>query len=120
MAPSRKHSRAIDGETASGTGMPRSRRVLLLVDFIKCSAMDAYVRGYRVAVPADCTAAESEQRKEAALRLCGAMRSSTRRKRAAARWCSRPSPIDAHADDGTKPLGLTAHDPGRAGQPHAS
>ncbi|RZI58230.1 MAG: cysteine hydrolase [Rubrivivax sp.] len=183
MAPSRRHSRAIDGETASGTGMPRSRRVLLLVDFInplrfegakdiadaaveaaratarlraqchaegacviyvndnfgqwrsdvqtllrecrkaggaaaelarllppakadllilkprhsgfyatpldllleqlgakdlviaglatdycvKCTAMDAYVRGYRVAVPADCTAAESEQRKEAAL-----------------------------------------------------
>ena len=34
---------------------------------VKCTAMDAYVRGYRVAVPADCTAAESEERKHAAL-----------------------------------------------------
>lgn len=34
---------------------------------VKCTAMDAYVRGYRVAVPADCTAAESEQRKHEAL-----------------------------------------------------
>ena len=29
--------------------------------------MDAYVRGYRVWVPSDCTAAESPERKQAAL-----------------------------------------------------
>ena len=34
---------------------------------VKCTAMDAYVRGYRVAVPADCTAAESDQRRQGAL-----------------------------------------------------
>ena len=34
---------------------------------VKCTAMDAYVRGYRVAVPEDCTAAESAQRKREAL-----------------------------------------------------
>lgn len=34
---------------------------------VKCTAMDAYVRGYRVAVPSDCTAAESAARKEGAL-----------------------------------------------------
>ncbi|WP_431101197.1 cysteine hydrolase family protein [Roseateles noduli] len=34
---------------------------------VKCTAMDAYVRGYRVAVPSDCTAAESDERKRAAL-----------------------------------------------------
>ncbi|OWQ46597.1 hypothetical protein CDL60_14140 [Roseateles noduli] len=34
---------------------------------VKWTAMDAYVRGYRVVVPADCTAAESEPRKRAAL-----------------------------------------------------
>lgn len=34
---------------------------------VKCTAMDAYVRGYRVAVPADCTAAESQERKDQAL-----------------------------------------------------
>ncbi|WP_231993272.1 cysteine hydrolase family protein [Mitsuaria sp. 7] len=34
---------------------------------VKCTAMDAYVRGYRVAVPADCTAAESTARKNDAL-----------------------------------------------------
>lgn len=35
---------------------------------VKCTAMDAYVRGYRVWVPADCTAAESPQRRDDALR----------------------------------------------------
>ena len=40
----------------------------LAADFcVKCTAMDAYVRGYRVWVPADCTAAESEERKRDAL-----------------------------------------------------
>ncbi|WP_343607636.1 isochorismatase family cysteine hydrolase [Roseateles sp.] len=34
---------------------------------VQCTAMDAYVRGYRVWVPADCTAAESPERKHAAL-----------------------------------------------------
>jgi len=34
---------------------------------VKCTAMDAYVRGYRVCVPADCTAAESVQRRDDAL-----------------------------------------------------
>ncbi|SEK66506.1 Nicotinamidase-related amidase [Roseateles sp. YR242] len=34
---------------------------------VKCTAMDAYVRGYRLAVPSDCTAAESQRRKEDAL-----------------------------------------------------
>lgn len=38
---------------------------------VKCTAMDAYVRGYRVVVPANCTAAESEARKEAALAWMG-------------------------------------------------
>lgn len=35
---------------------------------VQCTAMDAYVRGYRVRVPADCTAAESPQRRDEALR----------------------------------------------------
>ena len=34
---------------------------------VQCTAMDAYVRGLRVWVPSDCTAAESPQRKETAL-----------------------------------------------------
>lgn len=34
---------------------------------VKCTAMDAYVRGYRVTVPRDCTAAESSSRKDEAL-----------------------------------------------------
>lgn len=34
---------------------------------VKCTAMDAYVRGYRVVVPEDCTAAESPARKREAL-----------------------------------------------------
>jgi len=34
---------------------------------VQCTAMDAYVRGLRVWVPGDCTAAESPQRKETAL-----------------------------------------------------
>ncbi|MDH0867127.1 cysteine hydrolase [Mitsuaria sp. GD03876] len=35
---------------------------------VQCTAMDAYVRGYRVWVPGDCTAAESPQRRDEALR----------------------------------------------------
>lgn len=34
---------------------------------IQCTAMDAYVRGYKLHVPSDCTAAESETKKVAAL-----------------------------------------------------
>jgi len=35
---------------------------------VHLTAMDAYMRGYKVWVPRDCTAAESEELKEAALR----------------------------------------------------
>ncbi len=35
---------------------------------VHLTAMDAYMRGYKVWVPRDCTAAESEESKEAALR----------------------------------------------------
>jgi len=34
---------------------------------VQCTAMDAYVRGYRVSVPADCTAAETVRRRDEAL-----------------------------------------------------
>lgn len=40
----------------------------LATDFcVMCTAMDAYVRGYKVLVPEDCTAAESPRRKHEAL-----------------------------------------------------
>lgn len=38
---------------------------------VQLSAMDAHMRGYRVWVPADCTAAESAPRKQAALDYLG-------------------------------------------------
>lgn len=40
----------------------------LSTDFcVMCTAMDAYVRGYKLRVPEDCTAAESPRRKREAL-----------------------------------------------------
>lgn len=38
---------------------------------VQLTAMDAYIRGYRIRVPANCTAAESPERKEAALDYMG-------------------------------------------------
>lgn len=35
---------------------------------VQMTAMDAFLRGYRLHVPSDCTAAETEEKKEAALR----------------------------------------------------
>lgn len=45
--------------------LARSKRVLLLIDFI--NPLDAFLREYRIRVPADCTAAESMQAKKASL-----------------------------------------------------
>lgn len=41
---------------------------------VHLTAMDAYMRGYKVWVPRDCTAAESEEFKKAALRQMGGIR----------------------------------------------
>ena len=71
MARSYRHA---DRVVAVSEGVAADTRHLtgLTADIcVQLTAMDAYIRGYRIRVPANCTAAESPERKEAALDYMG-------------------------------------------------